>query len=188
MGLPKSALQLSNARRLCSPWPATVHNLMEAISAAKESLEYFDDPLYLQVPYEYVEARIIKPPACIIAKLFAIPILSSCFVIPILQALSWLILLMIRRVIHSTPQVSPQYKRTCKCIPRSCVPRTYCTEIKVEESQSSQVASHTALETSSKSDNAFSFDTDGIRFIINNSATCIICNKRDLFVGRLSAE
>jgi hypothetical protein len=27
------------------------------------------------------------------------------------------------------------------------------------------------------------FDTDGIPFIIDNLATCIICNVRSLFVG-----
>ena len=47
---------------------------------------------------------------------------------------------------------------------------------------------HTALATSDKSNSPFSFDTDGISFIIDNSATCIICNQRDLFVGRLSSE
>jgi len=33
-----------------------------------------------------------------------------------------------------------------------------------------------------------SFDTDGIPFIIDNSATCIICNERSLFVGTLRPE
>jgi hypothetical protein len=32
------------------------------------------------------------------------------------------------------------------------------------------------------------FDTDGIPFIIDNLATCIICNVRSLFVGELRAE
>ena len=32
------------------------------------------------------------------------------------------------------------------------------------------------------------FDTDGIPFIIDNSATCIICNVRSLFVGELCPE
>ena len=47
---------------------------------------------------------------------------------------------------------------------------------------------HTALATSYNSNFPFSFDTHGISFIINNSATCIICNQSDLFVGRLSYE
>ena len=29
------------------------------------------------------------------------------------------------------------------------------------------------------------FDTDGVTFIIDNSATCILCNDRSLFVGPL---
>jgi hypothetical protein len=32
---------------------------------------------------------------------------------------------------------------------------------------------------------SFSFDSDGLSFIINNSATCIICNDRMQFVGDL---
>jgi len=32
------------------------------------------------------------------------------------------------------------------------------------------------------------FDTDGIPFVIDNSATCIICNDRSQFVGNLRAE
>ena len=37
-------------------------------------------------------------------------------------------------------------------------------------------------------DSAFYFDTDGISFILDNSATYIMCNQRDLFVGCLSSE
>ncbi len=33
-----------------------------------------------------------------------------------------------------------------------------------------------------------SFNSDGIPFIIDNSATCIICNERSLFVGPLRPE
>ena len=46
---------------------------------------------------------------------------------------------------------------------------------------------HTALSTFPNSDPPFSFDIDGISFIIDSSATCIICNQRDLFIGRLSS-
>ena len=37
-------------------------------------------------------------------------------------------------------------------------------------------------------DNSFSFDSDGLPFVIDNSATCIICNDRAQFVGNLRAK
>ena len=41
-----------------------------------------------------------------------------------------------------------------------------------------------AFVTSDKNDdNVFSFDTDGIPFIIDNSDTTIFCNVRKLFIG-----
>ena len=47
--------------------------------------------------------------------------------------------------------------------------------------------SHTALATDIVSNDAFSFDTDGVSFIIDNSATRIMSNQRDLFVGCLKS-
>ena len=47
---------------------------------------------------------------------------------------------------------------------------------------------HTALATLPNPEPPFFFDTDGISFIIDISATCIICNQRDLFIGSLSSE
>jgi hypothetical protein len=34
----------------------------------------------------------------------------------------------------------------------------------------------------------FSFDSNGLPFVINNSATCIICNDQSQFVGNLQAK
>ena len=39
-----------------------------------------------------------------------------------------------------------------------------------------------------KDDNVFSFDTDGIPFVIDNSATAIICNVRKIFIGPMRTE
>ncbi len=36
--------------------------------------------------------------------------------------------------------------------------------------------------------NSFSFDSDGLPFVIDNSVTCIICNDRAQFIGNLRAE
>ena len=124
---------------------------------ALESLYYIDDPLCLQVPYEYLKERIKEPPYCLIARLFAVVAIASCFVIPILKALSrffWVIL--------SSRKSKAKYEKVC-------------TEI-----------IHTALTSTLISNSADPFDSDGISFIVDNSATCVNCNQRDLFIGRLS--
>ncbi len=41
------------------------------------------------------------------------------------------------------------------------------------------------MDTTLRGHIAVSFDTDGIPFIVNNSATCIIANKRTFFIGNL---
>ena len=58
---------------------------------ALESLEYTDDLLRLQVPYDYIEAQLKEPPDCLLARLAAMAAISCCFVIPFLQALSRLL-------------------------------------------------------------------------------------------------
>jgi hypothetical protein len=44
------------------------------------------------------------------------------------------------------------------------------------------------LEIQEGTDFSFSFDSDGLPFVINISMTCIICNDRMQFVGDLQAE
>ena len=63
---------------------ASVADLIEAISFATKSLQYFDDPIRLQVPYDYVEARIPKPPDCIMSELFGMISVACCFIILVL--------------------------------------------------------------------------------------------------------
>ena len=134
----------------------TIQVFLDTMRIASESLEYIDDPLRLQVPYDYIEARLKEPPDCLLARLAAMAAISCCFVIPVLLALYWLLWQVFRSLFHQQP---------------CCITHT-----------------HTALATSTNSNSPFSFDTDGISFIIDNSANCIICNQRDLFVGRLSSE
>lgn len=48
---------------------------------------------------------------------------------------------------------------------------------------------YAALATDNDSGSATtSFDTDGISFVIDNSATCIVCNDRSQFIGALREE
>ena len=129
------------------------------MNSALEYLHYIDDPLCLQVTYDYLKEHINEPPDSLIARIFAVVAISSCFVIPILKALSWIFWIMLssRKAKAKDQQV--------------------CTEI-----------IHTSLTTTSTSNSAYSFDSCGISFIVDNSATCVICNQRDLFIVRFSTE
>ncbi len=49
-------------------------------------------------------------------------------------------------------------------------------------------ASFATVDPQEGTGNSFSFDSDGLPFVIDNSATCIICNDRSQFVGHLRAE
>ena len=129
------------------------------MNSALESLHYIDDPLCLQVPYKYLKELIKEPPYCLTARLFAVVAISSCFIIPMMEALSRLFWIMLS---------------SCKAKAKD---QQVCTEI-----------IHTSLTTTSTSNSTYSFDSDGISFIIDNSDTCVICNQRDLFIGRISTE
>ena len=118
------------------------------MNSALEYLHYIDDPICLQVPYEHLKERIKEPPDFLIARLFAVVAIESCFVIPMLKDLSRFFWIMLS---------------SCKAKAKD---QQVCTEI-----------IHTYLTTTSTSNSAYSFDSDGISFIIDNSATCVICNQ-----------
>ena len=90
------------------------------------------------------------------------------FIIPVLQAPTRLVHLMLSRVF---------------CY-ESLPPATH-VEVLPEPCSCCKHVSHTTLVTATGSNDAYSFDTDGVSFIIDNSETCIMSNKRDLFVGCL---
>ena len=54
----------------------TIQDLIDAMRIASESLEYTDDPLRLQVPYDYIEERIKDPPDCLLARMAAMAAIS----------------------------------------------------------------------------------------------------------------
>ena len=124
------------------------------MNSALEYLHYIDDPLCLQVTYEYIKERIKEPLYCLISRLFSVAAMVSYFVIPILKALPWFFCIMI-----SSRKAKEKYQQVC-------------TEV-----------IHRALTTTLTSNYTYSFGSDGISFIVDNSATCVICNQRDLFLG-----
>lgn len=50
-----------------------------------------------------------------------------------------------------------------------------------------KVHAYTASREGESSDTS-TFDSDGVTFVIDNSANCIICNDRTLFVGELTSQ
>ena len=71
--------------------PTIQVSFLDAMCIASESLEYTDDTLRLQVPYNYIEARLKEPNDFLLARLDEMAAISCCFVIPFLQALSRLL-------------------------------------------------------------------------------------------------
>ena len=116
------------------------------------------DPLRLAIPYEYLPARIFKPPDCSLAKLLTILLLLGLYSVPLCRGALYLSSMHVRTLLGaSTASVF-------SCIALITIPRSRAGNAPV------------------------SFDSDGILFIIDNSATCIICNERSLFVGPLRPE
>ena len=49
---------------------------LDTMRIALDSLEYTDDSLRLQFPYNYIEARLKEPPDCLLASLAAMAEIS----------------------------------------------------------------------------------------------------------------
>ena len=102
--------------------------------------------------------RLFKPPDCYLAKLLTILLLLGLYTVPLVRGATHLAILRTRTLLGDSALT---------------------------------VTSRIFLATTPRprEGNApVSFDTDGIPFIIDNSATCIICNERSLFVGTLRPE
>ena len=128
------------------------------IESAGPALPQAWDPLRLAIPYEHLSARLFKPPDCSLAKLLTILLLLGLYSVPLSRGALYLSSVRVRNLLGSS---------------------------------TASVSSRIALITTprSRAGNApVSFDNDGIPFIIDNSATCIICNERSLFVGPLRPE
>ena len=115
------------------------------------------DPLRLATPYNIAQRRLFKPPDCYLARFVSLAIIVAVYTVPLTRATLYIIYLCLR-----TP---PQVLHSSTPLPSSAALAT---------------TNPTAASTPS-----VTFDTDGIPFIIDNSATCIICNVRSLFVGEL---
>ena len=63
-------------------------------------------------------------------------------------------------------------------------------KVEMQEGKEAEHRNHTCLATlpSDNAERAHWFDNDGIVFIIDNSATVIMCNNRSIFPGELKLD
>ena len=146
-------------------------DLDEAIQTAT-AIIYYDDPLHLAIPYEFLLERLPEPPDGITKSLLSLTIIISIYSMIVTKGLLrlWYQLISTRlfKMDKRNKFVSHERRRRRKS---RLMPTLH---IKM-------FTTHTNPD-----ENAFSWDTDGIPFVIDNSATGIICNVRKLFVGPLT--
>ena len=166
----------------------------DALEAASNIL-YFNDPLRLSVPYHYIARIKPEPPDCFLARLTALIAITSIFAIPLLRGTIYLTYLQFRRkfqVLFYARVPSPKRRHRRHRRRRTKYRRYTSSQKAPESSQSKLIALATAKELTKKNKedkpSVVDFDSDGIPFIIDNSANCIICNVRELFVGPLEPE
>ncbi len=103
--------------------------------------------------------RLFKPPNCNLAKLLTILLLLGLYTVPLVRSATRLAFLRTRTLLGDSALTV-----------------------------TSRIALATTPQQPREGNAPVSFDTDGIPFIIDNSATCIICNERSLFLGTLRPE
>ena len=114
------------------------------IELAGPALPQAWDPLRLGIPYKYLSARVCKPPDCYLAKLLIILLLLCLYTVPLVRGATYLSCLCIRTLLGD----SAATVKSCIALTTTPHPRAGNAPV--------------------------SFDTNGILFIIDNSATCII--------------
>ena len=130
----------------------------EAVASATRRV-YFDDPLRLSKPYWFIRRRAGRPPDNAFTRFIAIAGIVLLFA----SVLGYHLYLLKNQ--ESTKMASTPTGNTCRVALTSSM--DVCKEC---------------------SDTSHSFDSDGIPFVIDNSATCIIYNDRSQFVGPLRVQ
>ncbi|KAL7504927.1 hypothetical protein ACHAXN_005718, partial [Cyclotella atomus] len=156
------------------------------VTDLKQQLLYYDDPLLLSVPYEYITKAKIEPPERILYDVIAFTALLNVFMISILRGYIWLLFQLFykkisRHINHFLHWLRGRVRGN--------------TPIGKTEGAGT---GHVCLTLNALSKERFAFlaeniadayltswDSDGIYFCIDNCATCIICNERSMFVGDL---
>ncbi len=133
--------------------------------ASGPPLKQIWDPLRLAIPYRWISQALFKPPDCCLARLLTITLLVIAYSIPLAQGVLHLLHLCLKRALV-TP-VRQHFTRDCNI--------------------SHQAYAFASLDPS-PCPTSMTFKSNGIPFIIDNSATCIISNVCLLFVGPMNPE
>jgi hypothetical protein len=156
------------------------------VSDVKQRLLYYDDPLLLSVPYEYIAKAKIEPPDGILYDVIAFLALLCVFMTSILRGYIWLLYRLFYKKIsrHFNQLVHWLRGRVRGGTPNGTTEgagtRHVCLTLSVlSKERFAFLAEHVADA------HLASWDTDGIYFCIDNCATCIICNERSMFIGDL---
>ena len=159
-----TSLQVDGANSyLASPLNKQVKEGLIAAADTAILIPYFDDPFKLSIPYAYLAQRITEPPDCLLQYLWA---------------MGW----------HF-------FWAFCYIFRGCCVLRKYrlddaylsglfCNDVHESTSSENNMRVHcfaTGSESNTSAKDIISFDTDGIPFIVDSGADCIISHVRDLF-------
>lgn len=147
-------------------------DLDEAVHAAT-AFVFYDDPLRLAVPYEYLFKRLPEPPDGMLKSILSLGLIFLIYFLIVFKGLIrlWYQLLTAYLFKIDSRNIFVRYGRKCRR-KRPSMPTLHIKMFTTKANQSDE--------------NAFSWDTDGIPFVIDNSATGIISNVRKLFVGPLT--
>ena len=141
---------------------ATINKqVADSLTAAMDSktlIPFFDDPLKLACFYAYVAVRITEPPDCALQTIWA---------------LSWHIFYASAYLIRGYGYLLWTFIRGSSTDTKQKVPKKKVTKIRKVHCLSTEMDS---------SDDPICFDSDGIPFLIDSGANCIISNVRRLFI------
>ena len=141
--------------------------MYEAVAAASAAV-FYDDPLHLSIPYTFFLERLPEPPDGFLKSVLYSTLILFLFLYPILWGLISLWLRHIGAYNFSKIFVNQdRYRRKRHKI----LPKLYIKSF---------------ASNASSGNSAFSWDTDRIPFVVDNSATAIMCNERKLFTGPLT--
>ena len=145
---------------------------MEDAIEQATTVVYYDDPLHLAVPYTFFLERLPEPPDGLVKLVLSLTLILFVYMYPVVRGLTnlWSRLAYSKLLANNKSNIFIQCgRRRQKVTQRQ--PTLY---IKV----------YTTVDTDNEE--SYSWDTDGIPFVIDNSATAIISNQRKLFVGPLT--
>jgi hypothetical protein len=130
--------------------------------AAGPALPKVWDPLHLAFPYQFLSAKLFEPPDYYMCQWMTVAGIIGFYLIPLCWGAAYLTYI----CLFPSPLLAISKKKRRRCHLRCIVLSTTDPNLQ----------GHTTV----------TFNTDGIPFIVNNSAMCIITNERSLFVRNLT--